>query len=174
MNARMILPVVLLPMAVACASSTPVSSTTPTCASVKSEADVNKALVARYFDEAFNKRNPDALDGMVARDLVNHAAITDAQGLGSLKIIHQKLFAAFPDMTITPVDVIAEGDRVVVRAIVEGTQTGVLEFTERVPATGRHLRIEHVYMYRIKDGKIVPSSSKAGPRDREPRARVAT
>jgi predicted ester cyclase len=155
MNARMILPVLLLVLGTGCASGTPISSTTPTCASVKSEVEVNKALLARYFDEVFKKRNPDALDGIVARDLVNHAAIPEAQGLEGLKIIHQKLFAAFPDMTIKPVDVIAEGDRAVVRAIVEGTQTGALEFKERLPATGRHLRIEHVYTYRIKDGRIV-------------------
>jgi steroid delta-isomerase-like uncharacterized protein len=157
MTARVILPLLLVALAAACAGGTPIASTTPTCASVKSETDANKALVARYFDEVFNRRSPDALDGIVARDLVNHAAIPEAQGVEGLRTIHQKLFAAFPDMTIKPVDLIAEGDRVVVRAIVDGTQTGVLEFKERVPATGRHLHIEHVYTYRIKDGKIVES-----------------
>jgi steroid delta-isomerase-like uncharacterized protein len=157
MNARMLLPVLFLVSGSGCASGTPSSSTTSTCASVKSEAEANKALVARYFDEVFNKRNPGALDEIVSRDLVNHAAISEAQGAQGLKSIHQKLFAAFPDMTIKPVDIIAEGDRVVARAIVDGTQTGALEFKERVPATGKRLRIEHVYIYRIKDGKIVES-----------------
>ena len=141
MNARSWIAGALVAMVAGCANGTPVSSTTSACATMKSDVEANKALVARYFDEVFNKRNHDALDGIVARDLVNHAAIPEAQGAEGLKSIHHKLFAAFPDMTMKPVDVIAEGDRVVVRAIVEGTQTGALEFKERVPATGRHLRI---------------------------------
>ncbi len=53
------------------------------------------------------------------------------------------------------VDVTAEGDRVVLRAIFDGTHTGMLEFKTPMPATGKHVSIEQVFTFRMKDGKIV-------------------
>jgi steroid delta-isomerase-like uncharacterized protein len=157
MNARPWIAALVLATIAGCAQATPVSTTTPTCATAKSDAEANKAVVLRYFDEAWNKKSDDAGKGIVAEDLVNHAAIPEAQGFEGLRTIHRKLLAAFPDITIKPVDVVAEGDRVVVRTVTEGTLTGALEFKERVPATGKHVRIEQVFMYRVKDGKIVES-----------------
>jgi predicted ester cyclase len=156
MTARTIMPVVLLALAAGCASSPPVSSTTPTCASVSSEVEANKALVTRYFDEVWNKRNADAaLNGILAQDVVNHAAIPEAQGAEGARTITKKLLAAYPDATNKPLDVIAEGDRVVVRSVFEGTQTGALAFKEPLPATGKHVKTEQLHVYRIKNGKIV-------------------
>ena len=70
-----------------------------------------------------------------------------------MKALH--ITAHGPPSTLKPVDVIAEADRVVVRAVFEGTQTGDLAFKQPVPATGKHVRIEQVQTFRIKDGKIV-------------------
>lgn len=133
-------------------SSEPAGTATTTSA----RADSNRALVARFLDEVWAKRNPDAVSKYVAADLVNHAAIPEAQGAAGLRTITTKLFAAFPDMTTQIENVATDGDEIViVRRTVEGTHTGNLDFKNPLPATGKHVKAEHVETFRIKDGKIV-------------------
>jgi predicted ester cyclase len=119
-------------------------------------ADSNRALVARYFDEVWVNKNPDAITKYVAADLVNHSAIPEAQGAAGLKTIATKLFAAFPDMKAQATNIATDGDEIViVRETVEATHTGNLDFKTPLPATGKHVKMDQVHTYRIKDGKIV-------------------
>jgi predicted ester cyclase len=37
----------------------------------------------------------------------------------------------------------------------EGTHTGNLDFKQPLPATGKHVKVDQVHTYRVKDGKIV-------------------
>jgi steroid delta-isomerase-like uncharacterized protein len=129
----------------------------PICAQQKSDAESNKAAVLRLHAELWDKRNPDAAvtSGVLASDVVNHAAIPEAQGAEGMRTITRKLFTAFPDLKQTVVDMTAEGDRVVLRSIMEGTQTAALEFKTPIPATGKHVRVEEVHIMRFKDGKVV-------------------
>jgi predicted ester cyclase len=134
----------------------------PTSASIcpppKSDAESNKAAVLRLNAELWDKKNPEAaMNGIFASDLMNHAAIPEAQGAAGMRTISRKLFAAFPDLTFTVTDLIAEGDRVVLRVVFDGTQTGSLDFKPPVPATGKHARVDQVHTFRFKDGKIVES-----------------
>ncbi len=126
------------------------------CGKPKTEAEANKAAVLKMVQDFWEKKNPDsAVGGVYATDLVNHAAIPEAQGAEGMRTIGKKLFAAFPDLSMKVVDVTAEGDRVVLRTILDGTQTGALDFKKPVPATGKHVSIEQIFTYRFKDGKIV-------------------
>jgi predicted ester cyclase len=157
-SARTILGAGLFVLATAACATEPraLPTSAQVCGSPKSEAEANKAIVSRLFVDLWDKKNPDAaVSGILAVDLVNHAAVPEAQGAEGVRTITKKLFAAFPDLTNKPIDVIAEGDRVVVRSIVEGTQTGALEFKDPLPATGKHMKIEQLHVYRIKDGKVV-------------------
>lgn len=115
----------------------------------------NRDLVRSLFD-AFNRRDIDAAVGLVAPDLVNHSAIPDAQGRAGLVGIWEKLWTAFPDLSWTCEDVVADGDRVVFRTRMRGTNSGPLRFT-RMPlsATGRTIDGEAIYILRLADGKIV-------------------
>jgi steroid delta-isomerase-like uncharacterized protein len=140
----------------ACAHEPPLQpAAMPVCAPARSPVEANKALTARFFDEVFARKNPDAVMTLVAPDLVNHAAIPEAQGAEGMRGIVRKLLTAFPDATVSVEDVVAEGDRVVARTIFEGTQTAPLEFKNPLPATGKHARVEHVHTFRIRDGRIV-------------------
>ena len=62
-------------------------------------------------------------------------------------------FRAFPNLTHTVEDVIAEGDKVVTRYTIRGTHQGETE--EFGPPTGKHLELEGITIHRIEDGKIV-------------------
>jgi len=59
--------------------------------------------------------------------------------------------AAFPDAHITIDDIFGQGDQVVVRVVVSGTQEGPIL---GIPASGRHVQWDGVDIYRLSDGKI--------------------
>jgi steroid delta-isomerase-like uncharacterized protein len=129
----------------------------PLCAPQKSDAESNKAAVLRFQSELWDKHNPDAAvtTGVLATDVVNHGAIPELQGAEGMRRLMKKVQTAFPDSTNKIVDVTAEGDRVVLRTIMEGTHTATLEFKTPIPATGKHVNIEQVHTFRFKDGKVV-------------------
>jgi len=115
----------------------------------------NKELVTRYL-AALNARDVDAAAAFTASDVVNHGAIPEAQGAAGMKIILTKLFKAMPDMKMTCEDLIAEGDRVVCRMRVRGTQTGPFEMSRMpLPATGRESSTEQIHIFRIAGEKVV-------------------
>src|SRR5262245_40662534 len=108
----------------------------------------NKDLIVRYI-AALNARDIHTLAALSATDLVNHAAIPEAQGSAGLQSIITKLFKAMPDLKWTCEDLIAEGDRVVCRVRVRGTQTGPFEMTHfALPASGRETSTEHIHVFR--------------------------
>ncbi len=115
-------------------------------------SEQNKALVHRTY-EIFNARNLDALEEVMAANMVDHnAAPGQAPGLEGTKQFFRMLFAAFPDFHITVEDMIAEGDKVVARVRVTGTHNG--EFMG-IPATGRPFTQTGIDIIRIAGGKAV-------------------
>ena len=60
--------------------------------------------------------------------------------------------AAFPDMQLTVEDMIAEGEKVVVRSAFSGTHQGELF---GIPATGKRVTRTSVIIFRLAKGEIV-------------------
>jgi steroid delta-isomerase-like uncharacterized protein len=115
----------------------------------------NKDIVRRFI-QSIDAHDIDALSTLVAEDVKNHAAIPEAQGVAGLRTIFQKLFTGIPDYRTTCEDLVAEGDRVVARVTVRGTQTGPLAFARMpLPATGKSLETEQIHVMRLAGGKIV-------------------
>jgi len=113
----------------------------------------NKELVRRY-QEAHNANNLDALNTIVADDLVGHSLMPGfPAGLEGAKQVHQMAVIAFPDFHATIEDLIAEGDKVVARMTFRGTHTGG-EFMG-IPPSGRTFAFSATSIFRIADGKIV-------------------
>jgi steroid delta-isomerase-like uncharacterized protein len=112
----------------------------------------NKAVVRRYQD-AYNANELDALDGILAPNLVSHSMLPGVpQGLPGAKLVHQGLLVAFPDQHTVIDDLIAEGDKVVMRFTVSGTHKGPLM---GIPATGKGYSVPGVSIFRLAEGKIV-------------------
>ena len=112
----------------------------------------NKEIVRRY-QEAYNTCNYDALDEVVAADVLTPNMIsTMPRGLEGAKLVHQKTLLGMPDYQTTIVDLIAEGDKVAARVRITGTHTG--DFYG-IPPTGRHIDLSGIYIVRIVHGKIV-------------------
>lgn len=112
----------------------------------------NKEIVRRY-QEAYNQQDYDALDEIVAQDVLTPNMIsTMPRGLEGAKLVHQKTLLGMPDYRTTIEDLIAEGNRVVARVTITGTHTG--DFYG-IPATGKRINVSAIYIVRIANGKIV-------------------
>ena len=115
-------------------------------------AEANKATVRRYFEEFINRGNMAAAETM-AHGFVFHDPILPAplQGRDAFVQFVGSLRAAFPDMSFTVEDLIAENDKATVRWTLRGTHQG--EFAG-VPATGRSVEIAGIDLFHLKDGRL--------------------
>lgn len=114
--------------------------------------EANKAVIRRLIDEVVNGGNLDAVDELLAPNFVNHnplpGATPDRDGFkGAFRALH----AAFSDLHATNSDLIAEGDRVVAVRGFEGTHDGPFM---GVPATGRHIILDGITIFRVVNGQI--------------------
>jgi steroid delta-isomerase-like uncharacterized protein len=115
--------------------------------------DANKDLVRRY-QEAHNTNDLDALNEIVAADLIAHSLMPGVPpGLEGGKLVHGVAVTAFPDFRADIEDLIAEGDKVVARMTFRGTHTGG-EFMG-IPPSGRSFTFSATAIFRIAGGKIV-------------------
>jgi steroid delta-isomerase-like uncharacterized protein len=113
----------------------------------------NKAVVRRYYDEVLNQGRLSVLDDIAADDYVENDPFPgQGNGLADFKARVSTLLTAFSPCTFTIEDVVAEGDRVVVRWRSTGTHSG--EFLG-MPPTDREYTIAGIDIHRLADGRMV-------------------
>jgi len=115
-----------------------------------SSQEQNKALAKRAFEELLSKGRFELAEQLYAKDFVNHGIHRDIsleEDQAALKGWHQ----AFPDLSIVPEKLIADGDQVAVYWIARGTNTGT---GNGLPATGKKAEQSGITIWRIVDGKI--------------------
>jgi steroid delta-isomerase-like uncharacterized protein len=119
----------------------------------RSSTEANKTIVRQGLEEMFNQGNVAAVDKYLAADYVEHQTMPgQAPGLEGFKQMLSMMHTAFPDFRITIDDLIAEGDKVVVRSTFRGTQKG--EFMGIAP-TGKAVATTGIDILVMKDGKAV-------------------
>ena len=115
-------------------------------------SESNKTILRRFFEELFNTGDLSVADEIVGVNYVNHDAVPgETPGREGLKAFVTHIRTAFPDIHFTIEDQIAEGDNVVTRWTVTGTQQG--EFAS-VPATGKSVRVKAINIHRVTGGQI--------------------
>lgn len=115
-------------------------------------AEESKAVIRRAYEEIWNQRNVEVVDEIVAEDFLNYAAPPDRQrGRQGLKDVVRMFESAFPDFRYEVEDVIAEGEKVVVRDVFRGTHEG--DFLG-IPATGNRVTMEAIHIYRLSGGRL--------------------
>jgi steroid delta-isomerase-like uncharacterized protein len=114
--------------------------------------DTNKAVVRRLFDEVLNQHNLALIDQLYAPNYVSHALppALPANREGTKQFLGD-YFRAFPDLQFSIEDMIAEGDRVVVRYTGRGTHQGDLM---GIAPTGKQATASAVVIVRIEEGKV--------------------
>ena len=110
----------------------------------------NKALV-RHAYALCNRRELDAYFDLFSSGYVFHSVDGDLSG-EQARIHELEWFAAFPDIRVTIVDMVAEGDKVAVRVNWKGTHTG--KGYGWTP-TGKKIDITNANTFKIVNGKLV-------------------
>jgi steroid delta-isomerase-like uncharacterized protein len=123
-----------------------------------SSAEVNKAIVRRELEEIFTQGSLDAAEEIYAPTYLSHETATavrpaseDIHGVEAARQIAAARREAFPDLTYTIEDQIAEGDKVATRFRARGTHLG--ELAGRAP-TGKEVEVTGINISRIEGGKI--------------------
>ena len=120
---------------------------------VPMSTEVTKASVRRFYEEVFNKKNRAAIDEFIDPNQVDHAAPPGTPGgLAGAKQTIGMYLTAFPDLHFTVEDMIAEGDKLVARLTVRGTQQGAFM---GIPPTGKHVTVTAIDISRMAGGKSV-------------------
>jgi steroid delta-isomerase-like uncharacterized protein len=115
-------------------------------------SEENKAIVRRFM-EAYNDRDMDIFDELVAPDYVDH--VFEQEGRENLKQLFTMAFEGFPDWYEAIEDIIAEEDKVWVRVKATGTHTGAWNLLGVVlPPTGEKVTLNMVFIWRIADGQL--------------------
>lgn len=111
----------------------------------------NKALVRRYYDEVLTGRDRSLLTQLLDPSFVSHVSGGPDAGAAAYATAVGATHAAFPDLTVTVHDQVAEDDRVVTRWSATGTHAG--DFAG-LAATGRLVTVTGIHIHRIRDGRL--------------------
>ncbi len=117
----------------------------------------NKAIVSKFFEELWNNRNFDLADELFATDCVTHQlrsgneVVSLPRGPEVVKRHVAEWLTAFPDLSFAVEQTIADADRVVSRAVMQGTHTGSWN---GIAPTGKLVSIRMIVIQRIAKGKI--------------------
>ncbi|MGN6476678.1 MAG: ester cyclase [Flavipsychrobacter sp.] len=107
----------------------------------------NKEIVTKVYD-CLNNRNTEPLRDIIADD---YAGIRNERGYQGFLNATQPVIQAFPDVHWNIEDMIAEGDKVVVRWQWTGTNKNPFQ---HFAATGKAMTNTAIAIYEIRDGKI--------------------
>jgi predicted ester cyclase len=115
----------------------------------------NKATIRRLQDANNSgdlQRISKTIDELVEPDaLIRTPLPIDATGPQVLKEVFARLLRAFPDLHVTIEDLIAEGDKIVSRNTVTGTNLG--DYMGRAP-TGKRVAYDEIFIFRFAGGRI--------------------
>src|ERR1700761_3942398 len=112
----------------------------------------NVEIVRDYTRRVFNEHNPDLASEYVTPDVKWHGGtLGTVQGAENLVGLLRGFIGALPDLDAQEQDIVAQGDLVAVRFVVEATHQGDLL---GIAPTGRRGGWAAVAVSRLADGKI--------------------
>jgi len=111
----------------------------------------NKEIIKQFYS-IFNKGGYVPFEEYFSLTFIDHNGYPDqVSGPVGVRAGYEVWLKAFPDNYAEVADIIAEGDKVVVRTIAQGTHLG--KFQDIAP-TNKKIRIEGISIYRLSEGKI--------------------
>jgi steroid delta-isomerase-like uncharacterized protein len=117
--------------------------------------EANKAAIRRHFEDAYNNRNFSVLDELYAPDANPDAGVRGGKpGPEGAREYLSAFLTAFPDLTVSILDLIAEDDRVVCRYTGRVTHAGTFM---GISPTGGTASVEGLALFRFANGRIVQS-----------------
>lgn len=112
----------------------------------------NEAIIRRWIEVVWNQANIESVDEFVTDTYVRHDPnIPEVRGPEEEKQHVARSLSAFPDLRFTIEDMVAEGEKVVVRLTGRGTHKGELL---GLPPTDKQITLATIEIYRLAEGKI--------------------
>jgi len=116
-------------------------------------AAANKGLVRRFYKEVFAHWNMALVDQVLSPQFTSHDwPEGSSAGPQAFREFYSAIRSAVPDARYEVDDLIAEGDKVVVRWRLLGTHKG--DFRGIAP-TGRAITLKGIAIYRVEGGKLM-------------------
>lgn len=107
--------------------------------------EANKQFVRDHFEEFVNRQNSAIAYRNFTPNFVDHGGpFSEVVGQEATKLMMDGMYARYPDLHVSIEDIIAEGDRVVVRNIWYGTDV----------ATGKRMVFKGIVIWRLEGGKL--------------------
>jgi steroid delta-isomerase-like uncharacterized protein len=126
--------------------------TTLTQDSTATTHEANKALIRRVFKEVIPAGDAATMRALVTPDFLDHDPMPgQPEGAAGAQYVVEMMHGAHPDLRFTIDDLVAEGDRVVVRWTLRGTNTGPMLGR---PPSGRPVELAAVVIFRVADGRL--------------------
>lgn len=114
---------------------------------VLGKADANVRVVVKLYEECLNQKNFSMAEELIAPSF----EAAGRRGVEGFLEIIPPLNAAFDPMVFEIEDIIAQGDRVVVRWAMRGTHSGV--WAGAAP-TNKPIQMAAIVIYQLRDGMI--------------------
>jgi steroid delta-isomerase-like uncharacterized protein len=116
-------------------------------------AEESRAVVLGGFEEIWAQRRPETAEKWFTPDLTFQTTIQPEpfRGPEGFLEFYRGISGGFPDYDITVEEVIAEGDKVVLRFTFRGTNTGDYF---GIPSTGKPVTIRFVEIFTVRNGQI--------------------
>ena len=112
----------------------------------------NERVVEAFLQDVINEHHGDHAASYLNPGMQwSGGTVGTITGSANVAGLFAGVVAAFPDAHITIDDIFGQGDQVVVRVVVSGTQQGAIL---GIPASGRHVQWDGVDVYRLSHGKI--------------------
>jgi len=113
-----------------------------------SPVEVNR----QWYDEMWNQRREELIDVLMSADAIAHGLGPEPiNGSGAFKPFFRSFVQAIPDMKISIVRMLAEGDMVATHIHTTGTHTG----DALGPPTNKPIAFDGMIFTRVKNGQIV-------------------
>ncbi|WP_248905008.1 ester cyclase [Halocatena marina] len=121
--------------------------------SASNSANDNKAVVRRIPNEIMTEGVDTAIEEVFAADFVEHnPTLGEIHGPdGFRNRVYKPLRDAFSDLEVVIEELIAEDNRVVLRATIHGIHEG--EFND-IEATGNTIEVPVMVIHRVEDGLV--------------------
>ena len=117
--------------------------------SVTQTTEKNKEIVRKIYEDCLNTGKVELLNQFIAEDYVGVAGQIGPAAFGALI---KELRQGFPDIQWTIEDLLAEGERVVVRWTWQGTHSGAFR---GFPISQKRFVSSAIIIYQLRDNKVV-------------------
>jgi predicted ester cyclase len=119
-------------------------------------SEEKNSFIHRWFEEVWNKGREEAIDEMLAEDVVGHGLPTEngepVRGPKEFKSYFRNFRAAFPNIKVSIIETVVEGEKIAavcrVQGALEGETLGVSPASQPVDFTG-------IIVVKLKDDKII-------------------